>query len=167
MEVLHAICRADSRQPEGGQLYHVHSLAGASVRHALARAGHDRGSSRRRGFLAPGLGSMLESFNLHLLRSSDWRRRSVEFQGSALPESAVVVSPFPRHRQGGRFQKSFSDKWLIRPLHMLRWSSRRSARGLPARAPASSRGWPRYPGSGCSIRSCRRRPRPTPSPEFG
>jgi hypothetical protein len=147
MEVLHAMAGQIVDNPKVG-LYHVISLLERPfAMHSLGPATIRASAGAMKDFLKTGMGSMLESLNMHLLHSADWAKEVGAVQGSSLRNQpwSVVLSDIGK---GGRFQGSWSDKWLIRPLRMLRYLQQKGVRIGPGEG---AREFPRFapiPGLG-------------------
>lgn len=147
MEVLHAMAGQIVDNPKVG-LYHVISLLERPFAMKSLGPMTVRASAGAMGdFFKTAMGSMLESLNLHLLHSSEWAKEVGAVQGSAFrnqPWSAAIADIGQR----GRFQGTKADRWLIRPLRMLRYIQQKGVRVGPGEG---AREFPRFapiPGMG-------------------
>jgi hypothetical protein len=71
------------------------------------------------GFLHSGAGSLLENMGLHLLHASEYAKDVSASEGQVfrdLPYGVIMADQGNR----GKFQTSKTDRWLIRPIQMLR-----------------------------------------------
>lgn len=79
------------------------------------------------GFLKSGAGSMLENMGLHLMHASDYAKEVASSEGQVfrdLPYGVILSDQGNR----GKFQTSRTDRWLIRPLTMLRALQRKGVK---------------------------------------
>lgn len=126
-ELLHTIVGGTVDEPKVGA-YHLLSIMERPF--AMRSLGPRTIRSSAGGLAKFGetlFGSLLQNFNIHILRTSDYMREVGAVEGSAFRNLpwGVALSDIG---QGGRFQASWQDKWLIRPLRMIQYAERKGVR---------------------------------------
>ena len=140
MEVVHGMAGQLVDSPQVGFYHIVSGFERPFAMKSLGPATLGASAHFAKEFIKTGFGSLLEALNLHLYHASDEAKEVMATQGSAfrnLPYSTIVADIGAR----GRSQATFADRYLIRPIRMVRALQQKGVGGG-----ASGREFPRFAG---------------------